>query len=160
MPRMRGKTLYWTAAAVVLLPVAALAMMSVFSKRPSSLGVSDGRLSGCPDSPNCVSTESSDPEHQIQPIAFEGPPEQAMERIKAALATLPRTKIVTESTDYLHAEATSLLFRFVDDVEFLVDAETGMVHMRSASRAGRSDFGVNRGRMERIREAFLQSATP
>jgi uncharacterized protein (DUF1499 family) len=70
------------------------------------------------------------------------------------IGAVPRLKIVTESGDYLHAEATSLIFRFVDDVEFFVDREAKVIHFRSASRVGHSDLGVNRARMENIREAF------
>jgi uncharacterized protein (DUF1499 family) len=77
-----------------------------------------------------------------------------MKRLKGAIATIPRMTIVTEAGDYLHAEATSRLFRFVDDVEFYVDRAAKVIHFRSASRVGRSDLGVNRARMEQIRAAF------
>ena len=118
----------------------------------------DGRLAPCPDSPNCVSTRAEDPVHRIDPIAFDGPADQALARLKQAIATIPRLRIVSERDGYLHAEATSLIFRFVDDVEFLVDGEEKRIHIRSASRVGRSDLGVNRDRVEKIRQAFQQAS--
>ena len=67
------------------------------------------------------------------------------------MADLPRAKLVEEDEDYLHYEFTSLLLRFVDDVEFVFDDATRTIHFRSASRTGYSDLGVNRRRMEEIR---------
>jgi uncharacterized protein (DUF1499 family) len=134
--------------------VVTLALFSLFARRPSDLGARDGRLTPCPDTPNCVCTQATDDAHRIEPLAYDGTAEEAMARLKAALADLPRTRVVTETPDYLHAECTSLLFRFVDDVEFLLDRERKVIHFRSASRVGRSDLGVNRRRMEALRQAF------
>jgi uncharacterized protein (DUF1499 family) len=134
--------------------VGGLALLSLLARRPANLGVRGGRLAPCPDTPNCVCTQAADDAHRIEPLAHDGTPEEAMTRLKAALSALPRTRIVTETPDYLHAESTSLLFRFVDDVEFLLDRERKVIHFRSASRVGRSDLGVNRRRMEALRRAF------
>ena len=141
-------------ALVVVLIVGALAMMSLFSRKPSNLGVVDGRLADCPVSPNCVSTQADDTEHRMEPIPFTGSPDEAMQRIKDLVAQMPRTKIVTVEDNYLHAEFRSAIFRFVDDVEFMVDPEAQLIHFRSASRVGYSDMGVNRRRMEEIQAAF------
>jgi uncharacterized protein (DUF1499 family) len=65
--------------------------------------------------------------------------------------------VVAATPTYLHAEARSLIFRFVDDVEFLIDPGQRRIQVRSASRIGYSDFGVNRRRVERIRQAFIQA---
>jgi uncharacterized protein (DUF1499 family) len=81
-----------------------------------------------------------------------------MSRLKAVLAGLPRTRVVAEEADYLHAECTSLIFRFVDDLEFSVDRLEKKIHVRSASRVGKYDFGVNRRRVEAIRRAFAGQA--
>ena len=89
----------------------------------------------------------------MEAIPFNDSPEQAIGRLKMAIGAMPRMRIVTETEDYIHAEATSRLFRFVDDVEFFVDRKARVIHFRSASRVGHSDFGVNRTRMERIRAA-------
>jgi len=111
-------------------------------------------LQPCPASPNCVSSLASDPDHAIKPFTFDTPPEQAWERLKAVLGTGKRVTLVTEENGYLHAEFRSLIFRFVDDVEFVLSPETWLIHVRSASRTGHSDFGVNRKRIERLREKF------
>ncbi|MEE9422172.1 MAG: DUF1499 domain-containing protein, partial [Gammaproteobacteria bacterium] len=73
------------------------------------------------------------------------------------LKSTKRTKIVEHLELYLHVEATSLIFRFVDDVEFLISPDENIIHVRSASRIGRSDWGVNRKRIERIRKAFVKN---
>lgn len=108
----------------------------------------------CPDSPNCVSSLASDSAHFVTPLTFNDQPEVALQRLKAALLTEKRVTIVKEQTDYLHGEVRSLIFRFVDDVEFTLVPEQGVFQIRSSSRVGYSDFGVNRRRIERIRQRF------
>ena len=139
---------------LVLGGVVTLALFGLFARRPAKLGVHDGRLAPCPDSPNCVCTGAADAAHRVEPFAYAGTAEEAMARLRAALATLPRTRVVAETPDYLHAECTSLLFRFVDDVEFLLDRAARVIHCRSAARVGHSDLGVNRRRVEALRQAF------
>jgi uncharacterized protein (DUF1499 family) len=154
MSKIGKRMVYLFVALVVLSPVIALAILSALATRPTNLGVVDGRLGACPNSPNCVSTQAADSQHQIEPIAFGGGPEDAITQLKAAIATIPRTKIVTQTDNYVHAEATSLIFRFTDDVEFFIDPQAKVIHFRSASRVGHSDLGANRARMEMIRKAF------
>ncbi|MCP9464314.1 MAG: DUF1499 domain-containing protein [Nitrospira sp.] len=108
-------------------------------------------LAPCPSSPNCVSTQAQDARHAIAPLRYQKPLAEAKAMLKAALDSLPRTRLVEEDDIYLHYEVTSLLFRFVDDVEFLFDEQAKTIHFRSASRVGYGDFGVNRRRMEEIR---------
>ncbi len=108
-------------------------------------------LRPCPSSPNCVSTQARDEGHAIAPLRYKKPRAEAKEALKAAVATLPRVTLVEEDEFYLHYEFTSLLFRFVDDVEFLFDAAAHIIHFRSASRTGYGDLGVNRKRMEELR---------
>jgi uncharacterized protein (DUF1499 family) len=114
------------------------------------------RISGCPSSPNCVSSLASDEDHRIEPVPFDGTPEAAWDLLKRAIGAEPRTHIVEERQDqwYLRAEATSLIFRFIDDVEFQLDPEQKVLHLRSASRVGYWDLGVNRRRIERLRAAL------
>ncbi|HSG10985.1 MAG TPA: DUF1499 domain-containing protein [Gammaproteobacteria bacterium] len=118
------------------------------------MSVATASLPPCPDSPNCVSSQATNKDQQVDPIVFTLPPQQALARLKQVLAGMPRTRLVKEEGGYLHAEVRSFLFRFVDDLEFLVDNERNLIHIRSASRTGHSDFGVNRRRVERIRKAF------
>jgi uncharacterized protein (DUF1499 family) len=124
-----------------------------------NLGVRDGRLAPCPGSPNCVSSQSTDREHGIEPLRYTGSPAAAMDIVKKVVLNMKRTRIVAEEGLYLHAEFTSALFRFVDDVEFLIDERGAVIHVRSASRTGSSDLGVNRKRVEAIRAA-MAAMTP
>lgn len=117
-------------------------------------------LRPCPSTPNCVSTDATDAGHAMPPLPFTGSVEAAHARARAALLAEPRTRIVTERPGYLHAEARSRFWRFVDDVEVMADGGAGVVRFRSASRLGRRDFGVNRARMERFSERFRTSASP
>jgi uncharacterized protein (DUF1499 family) len=110
------------------------------------------QLAPCPSSPNCVSTQAQDQEHSIAPIRYQKSRSEAKEELKEIVRSLPRTRLVEGNETYLHYEFTSLLLRFVDDVEFLFDDEAKTIHFRSASRIGHSDFGVNRRRMEEIRK--------
>ena len=110
-------------------------------------------LPPCPAKPNCVSSQApaADAGHYIEPLRFNGDPATAWARLRQALAAMPRTRIVEDSGQYLRAEATSRLFRFVDDLECLMDRDAGLIHVRSASRVGHGDMGVNRKRVEQLR---------
>jgi uncharacterized protein (DUF1499 family) len=118
------------------------------------MGVTGGRLAACPDSPNCVSSQSTDPRHAIDPLRYEGTAEKAGRFLIEAVSGMKRARIIVAEERYIHAEFISAFFRFVDDVEFLFDSETKTIHVRSASRVGYSDFGVNRRRVEEIRTRF------
>ncbi|MBW4519034.1 MAG: DUF1499 domain-containing protein [Scytolyngbya sp. HA4215-MV1] len=120
-------------------------------KRPTNLGVYDGKLSPCPSSPNCVCSQDADATHHIEPLTYRTSPPQAMADLKRIIQALPKTHIVSESASYLYAEFTSGLMGFVDDVEFYLDEAAGVIQVRSASRLGKSDLGVNRKRIEMIR---------
>lgn len=127
----------------------------IFSgNRPTNLGVNNGKLAPCPNSPNCVSSQSTDTQHQIAPLTFTTNPQQAITNLKNIIQSLPRTKIITETEDYIYAEFKSALMGFVDDVEFYLDSQANIIHVRSASRLGQSDLGVNRQRIEAIRAKF------
>jgi uncharacterized protein (DUF1499 family) len=118
--------------------------------RPNNLGVKEGKLASCPNSPNCVCSQSETPYAKIAP--FTG---ATISQIKQIVAGMEKTKIVRETEDYLYAEFTTPLMGFVDDVEFWHDRANNLVHVRSASRLGKSDLGVNRQRVETIRERLL-----
>ncbi len=130
-----------------------LSLLTVaFGQTPAPRGLAQpgATLSPCPGTPNCVSTEDDDPRHAMSAIPFTDAPEAAQARARAALTAEPRTRVVLERPGYLHAESRSRLFRFVDDVEVVVDSTARVFRFRSASRVGRSDLGVNRRRMERV----------
>jgi len=121
---------------------------------PGTLGVKGGSLAPCPASSNCVSSRSPDKEHAIEPLIYTASRTQAFEDLKTIILHMKRTKIVTKSENYLHVEFTSAIWRFVDDVEFYFDENAKIIQVRSASRLGKSDFGVNRKRVESIRAAW------
>jgi uncharacterized protein (DUF1499 family) len=145
-------------ALVALLVVAAgwLAYRSMTAPVPDAKLV-DGRLRPCPGTPNCVCSEDGDPAAQIAPLAFEGAPERAWRRLTESIRALGGT-IVADRDGYLRATFTSRVFRFVDDVELRMVADRGLIHVRSASRVGKSDFGVNRKRVEALRARFPASS--
>ncbi|MEM7556494.1 MAG: DUF1499 domain-containing protein [Cyanobacteria bacterium P01_A01_bin.84] len=127
-------------------------------KRPNNLGANNGKLAPCPSSPNCVSSQSpsSDTTHFIQPLTYNSNSQKALSDLKNIIQSLERTKIITETENYLYAEFKSALMGFVDDVEFYLNPNTNNIDVRSASRLGQSDLGVNRKRIETIREKFEQ----
>jgi uncharacterized protein (DUF1499 family) len=117
--------------------------------RPDNLGVKNGRFAPCRPTPNCVSSQAdpADKEHYIAPIAFSG----TMPELRRAVESMTRATVISEEGNYLYAEYKSALLGYVDDVELLLDESARLVHVRSASRLGRSDFGVNRKRIEELR---------
>ena len=125
-----------------------------FLNKPSVIGLIDGKLAACPLSPNCVSTQTDQVEKRMQPISFAGSTKEAMLRLKEVIESMPRTRFITQTDNYLHVEFRSLLLRFVDDVEFLIDSDQKQIHFRSASRVGHSDLGVNRARMNQLSDIF------
>jgi uncharacterized protein (DUF1499 family) len=129
--------------------------------RPEYLGAKDGRLAPCKRTPNCVSSQADahkDAEHYIGPIRAAGGARDAWAALRSVLQSTPRVKLIAERDNYLYAEFTSRFMGFVDDVEFLLDDQGAVIHVRSASRLGSSDFGVNRQRVETIRNR-IEAAT-
>ena len=114
------------------------------------------RMSECPDSPNCVSSQSKDGSHFIEPLVFKGDPEKALVKLEKVILSMKRSEIAIKEPGYIRAVFTSAVFRFKDDVECMIDEAKGVINIRSASRLGYSDFGVNRARVEEIRKLFIQ----
>lgn len=110
-----------------------------------TLGVRENKLTSCPASPNCVSSFEENNTHKIYPIAA------SLDQITQVIVELTSANIVSASENYLHVEFTSRIMRYIDDVEFLYSKTENITHVRSASRVGYSDFGVNRKRVEKIR---------
>ncbi|PSB09205.1 DUF1499 domain-containing protein [Pleurocapsa sp. CCALA 161] len=120
-------------------------MFNFTGKRPSNLGVKDGKLAACPRTPNCVNSQSDDAQSKIDAL-----PGVSIAEIKKVVTGMEGTTIVEEKDNYLYAEFKSKLMGYVDDVEFYLD-NANAVQVRSASRLGKSDLGVNRKRVEEIR---------
>ncbi|WP_375474800.1 DUF1499 domain-containing protein [uncultured Nostoc sp.] len=120
----------------------------------SSLGVNNGHLSSCPASNNCVVSQNADAKHAIDPIHYHLDRNTTREILLKVLSVVPRTEIVEQTDTYIHALSKSRIFKFVDDVEFYLPANESVIHLRSASRVGEFDLGVNRRRSEQIRLAL------
>ena len=149
--RLRGRGIVMCALSGLLAACA--------GERLNNLGVRDDRLSSCPSSPNCVSSQASDERHLIAPLTFNGDPNTAFARLKQILARRNDTAVIEESSGYLRVELRTTFF--VDDGEFLLNSAGRIIHVRSASRLGYSDLGKNRSRMEDIRREFsLLEAKP
>ncbi len=121
-------------------------MFNFAGEKPNNLGVKDGKLAACPGSPNCVNSQSQDSQSKIAPL-----PAMAIADLRKLIEGMERTTIVEQTDNYLYAEFKSKLMGYVDDVEFYLDPNENVIHVRSASRLGKSDLGVNRTRIEEIR---------
>ncbi|MBT4374777.1 MAG: DUF1499 domain-containing protein [Nitrospina sp.] len=126
-------------------------LTSCAGTKPDSIG----QFSECPEKPNCIFSKSSTALHMIAPLIYQNSFLEAKEKLLKVIKSMPRAEIVTDKENFLHVEFTSKIFRFVDDVEFYFNAP-GIIHVRSASRIGHSDMGVNRHRIEEIRHLFTK----
>ena len=125
------------------------------TNQTSEMKATNDRLSPCPESPNCVSSLNEDKSHYVEPLIYMGTLEEAREKLISVINSMKRTEIVTAQMNYIHATFKSALFGFVDDVEFVFDDQRKVIDVRSASRTGYSDLGVNRKRVEEIRRRFV-----
>ena len=123
---------------------------------PENLGVSAGQLAPCPPSPNCVVSQGveDDPKHAIAPLEYHRDRETAQAALVEVLGVIPRTTIATNEPGYIRVEFETRLMGFVDDGEFYFPEDEQLVQVRSASRLGESDLGLNRRRLEQIRLAL------
>lgn len=126
---------------------------------PDSLGVqaAGAGLAPCPASPNCVTSGAADAVHSVAAFRIAGDVADGWSKIREAVQATTRTDVVTYSDRYLHAESTSLWMRYVDDLELLLDPATGRVDVRSASRVGYGDMGVNAARVQALRTQLIGS---
>jgi len=136
----------WTAG-MILLPV-----LVGCGGAPAMLA--EGSLPPCPDSPNCVSSLAQNPGQRVAPLAFDGDVATARGALLDIVAGMPRGRVVGTQPNMIQVEFRSCLFRFKDDLTFLFDAQAKVIHLRSASRSGYYDFGVNRKRAQTIALAW------
>jgi uncharacterized protein (DUF1499 family) len=151
---LKSKLWIWIPVALVALYGLALLVVVLISERPDTLGVEDGELAPCPSTLNCVSTQSDDAEHGMEPLTYNGSDADAHQRLLNIIEEMPRTRLIEVTPTYIYAEFRTPTFRFVDDVEFYISEASNVIHFRSASRLGESDLGLNRRRMEGISQAF------
>jgi uncharacterized protein (DUF1499 family) len=142
-------------ASIFLLVIIAFFILGYMSHSGAAYGLVEGRLKQCPDKPNCVSSELvSDTEHYIGPLVYSADnATQVMPRLKTIIGEMGGS-IQVDKTDYLAATFTSSLFRFVDDLELRIDTGQNIIHLRSASRVGHGDGGINRKRVEHLKNLF------
>lgn len=131
---------FWLILSVTLL------LSACSGSPPANIGIRDNQLAPCPDSPNCVSSYAAVPDQAIRPLNAN------LQTIEAVVRKLDEARVIESTQNYLHVEFTSAVFRFVDDVEFLWDEKSNVTQVRSSSRLGYSDLGVNRARVERLRK--------
>jgi uncharacterized protein (DUF1499 family) len=140
---------------IMALLLIAMSAVGCASYAQDSRSTTPAGLAPCPDSPNCVSTESTDPGHAMPPLPYLKSGRESMDRLVEIVQGMKRANIVSATPSYLHVEYHSALFRFVDDVEFVLDDSARLIQFRSASRIGYYDFGVNRKRMKEISDRYL-----
>jgi len=136
------------------IPAAIPGLSQLFTGSTPNLGLEEDHLVPCPATPNCILSQDSDAAHSIAPLTYSGDRSRAYENLLKVLSVVPRTRIITQTDNYIRVEFESRLLGFVDDGEFYFPAEDGIIQVRSASRLGESDLGVNRTRMEQIRLAL------
>lgn len=134
---------------IVMALCALLLVSACAGERPANLGVINGTLAACPGSPNCVSSQAGDERHRIEPFATGGDPEATFARLTEIIRRSPDATVIDSIGGYLRVELHTTFF--VDDAEFLLDRERRLIHLRSASRVGYSDLGLNRRRIEELR---------
>jgi uncharacterized protein (DUF1499 family) len=127
-------------------------LLACTTVKSTASGGHDDKLPPCPASPNCVSSDATDEAHRVEPYRLLVAPQQGWQALLEVVAALPRTTVITKTEEYLHAESRSALFGFVDDVEFQLRPADKTIAVRSASRVGYWDLGVNRRRVEQSRE--------
>jgi uncharacterized protein (DUF1499 family) len=155
--------LFLAIAILALVLLVAGQMMLLRGSAPADLGVKDGKLKRPSKTENSVSSQADLwPDHpqrdyaQIAPFNISGDGSTEMAQIVATLQAMPRTTIVQQDGAYIYAQCTTQVLKFTDDIEFYLDRAANVIQVRSASRMGRKDFGVNRARVEQIRAKLGQ----
>ena len=139
---------------ILILIVSSLIFPSATWATSLTLGVKDGFLSPCPETPNCVVSQNGDAIHAIAPIEYHTDLATARETLLKVLRVVPRTEVIEHTDNYIRAQSKSRIFKFIDDLEFYFPSDEPVIHLRSAARVGESDLGVNRRRSEQIRLAM------
>jgi len=144
----------WMFLAIVVGFIALRVIIAVVSPKVIKIRPPNGQLAECPDSPNCVSSQAVRADQKVDPLKYTGPMEEAKLRLRLVIDGMPGTKVLQDDRVYLQVECQTMVFGFIDDVEFLMDDARKIIHIRSASRLGYSDLGTNRRRAEKIRTLF------
>jgi len=137
------------------LSVLGILILCMGCKAPE-IGLTPAGLLPCPDSPNCVTSQTKTGKQAVSPLTYSTDKATAFEKIKQIVSNQDNATIVAETNNYLHVEFRSKFMGFVDDMEFWFPEDQPVIHLRSASRLGYSDFGVNRKRVQHIRTLFTK----
>jgi uncharacterized protein (DUF1499 family) len=137
---------------VIMMAMGLFGLLGCAGTPPANLGVHNGMLTRCPASPNCIASQTENPQQRINAFTFTSDPTAAFSRLQETLASRKDTTLIESTPEYLRVEFRTTLF--VDDGEFLLDRDHQVIHVRSASRLGYSDLGKNRARMEELRQQF------
>ena len=140
----------------LMLLVLSIVLVQCRGIRPDDLGVKDGKLKPCPGPPNCVNSQAVDERHAIQGFSYTGSPDSARTKLLNLLSNTKDVAIISVKDDYVYTEFSTRLLRYVDDVEFYINDQEKIIHVRSASRLGYSDLGANRKRIENLRALWKQ----
>ncbi len=150
-------------ALLALILIIAGQMGFLRGKAPQDLGLKEGKLKRPALTPNSVTSQADLwPDHPrrtyatIAPLKATGDGSAEMKKITETLQAMPRTVILKQEPGYIYAQSTTALLKFTDDIEFALDTSKGIIDVRSSSRLGQKDFGVNRARVEAIRKALEQ----
>ncbi|MCH7882211.1 MAG: DUF1499 domain-containing protein [Proteobacteria bacterium] len=140
---------------LILAPIIVFFVLGLMSQSGEANGIVEGKLTKCPDKPNCICTEfEADVSHYIDPVVFsQSNTSKVLSRLKNSVREMGGS-IQAENDNYLAATFSSSIFRFVDDLEIRIDRNQKMIHLRSASRVGYSDRGVNKKRIERLKNLY------
>lgn len=150
---MTYNMVYGLLAVIIVSVLVRFTLLAIASHRHPPPTLSGGMLKTCPATPNCVCSEPSGGDNAIAPLHYTGDATRAWQRLSGTIARAGGT-VHTVADGYLWATFTTPLFRYVDDVEARLDEASSVIHIRSASRVGYSDFGANRKRVERLRRLF------
>ncbi len=140
---------------LIIIVIGGFVVFSCTGQRSEKLGVKDGHLLNCPNKPNCVSSQTVDETHSVVPFKYNDEKVIAFNRLEKIIISFERAKIAEKNDNYLHVEFKSKIMGFVHDVEFYF-LKDKIIHVRSASWLGYSDFGVNRKRVEQLRKLFVK----
>jgi uncharacterized protein (DUF1499 family) len=149
----------WFHSAIAFFPSPSLAALPIIrdifaGNPPNNIGLTENHLTACPKTPNCVLSQDPDTSHSIDPLTYQSDRAEAYQTLLKVLSVVPNTTIKEETGEYIRAESESRIMGFKDDLEFYLPENEKIIHIRSASRLGESDLGVNRRRMEQIRLAL------
>ena len=143
-------------AFVLAIPFVGLAFLSLFARKPANVGIPTTKLAPCPSKDNCVCSQDVGAGSFIEPFPLGVDPGRTWNALRQMLRTGERMKLVVDEPNYLHVESHTTIYRFVDDMEFVRDSASNVIHVRASARSGKYDMSANRRRIDRIRSELAR----